>query len=176
MRRWIWILCLAACGGGSDDDESRDGGPARDVGDVAPTVEVGTGEQAFASVETGGRVLMQRGPQASGDARYNGYHLWLALRAQGIDPTDAMFTFTVRAGDTQLATGAYRQTLQAEGGDYVVYGQRLILSDCCLAEDAEIELSVQLTDGAGRTASDVRTVRGGECVRGLPNPTVDPCP
>lgn len=83
------LASAAACG--SDDGSDRDADPVVGGPDATPTcsveLEVGTGSRDFTPVASGGTVYLFRGPQ-------NGYHLFLSVRAKGIDPTNARLCYT----------------------------------------------------------------------------------
>jgi hypothetical protein len=94
------LLLLTACGTGLD-----------------PSVEIGTGEIEFVSVDDGDTLQIIQGPQG-------GFHLLASLRVHGIapgdrgdltEPTNPTITFDVRdsGGSSVIAIGAITQGLDS---------------------------------------------------------------
>lgn len=174
------------------DDAPRDAGPwtwdgsfadaaIRDAStrDAAvPTIELGTGADAFEPLANGAVIELVRGPQG-GDPIY-GFHIWAGLRADGFEPRtmDVAFTTELEGTRERLAESNYQVNLEpAKDGDgWVTYGLRMLVSDCCKATRAGLVLRVEVADERGRVGEDERRVVGGLCNAGLPNQPIDACP
>ncbi len=140
------------------------------------SVEVGVGETRFEALNEGQTVSITRGPQ--GGDRHYGFHIWGGVRAHGLAPSAMQVTLTVRTAttDVALSRSVYRLDLMpGDGGDQIA-GLRELLSDCCLAQFHPLIMRVEVIDADGLRASDEKQVMGAECPRGLPNPTIAPCP
>jgi hypothetical protein len=118
-----------------------------------PIVEIGTGVTAFESLEERQPIPLVPGAQG-------GFHLWIAVRAQGFDPKEV----SVDVVSYPLEAERPRQTthhlldLPAQDGWLVRSGlvQVLSLPECY--QDREVVVSVEATDSAGRSAHDERVV------------------
>ncbi len=86
----LWFLACAASGEEDSSDEALcEPGPR-------PTLEIGTGEQAFSPLSSGGGTLeLVYGPQG-------GVHAVLALRARGLDDTSPVVTRIVSEVDGEI--------------------------------------------------------------------------
>lgn len=157
--------------GGIDAVEGVDADPN------APAVEIGTGETRFVAITENGPIDFTRGPQ--GGSRYYGFHIWSSVRAHNLNPSELSATFTVHTASTSvlLSESRYRLDLEHTNAGDVAFGLRMILDDCCNAEGQALVMRVVVRDADNKTAEDERTVMApAECPRGLPNPTIDPCP
>jgi hypothetical protein len=143
---------LAACGSDAPD------GPAE--------ATVGTGSDAFVPLADGDDVMIVQGPQG-------GFHVFASVRVRGLepgnpedlgDPDNPTTVFQAFEGDARvdLDASTYTQGLDATGEDglYEMVGRLLILDIQAAAEldGATLRLTVSITDAAGRSAADQRTV------------------
>ncbi|MBI4820666.1 MAG: hypothetical protein HY791_30660 [Deltaproteobacteria bacterium] len=180
----IWVL-LAACAssvtpakdsgeesdsGGSGDSGLTDSGSRGDAtdpidgGQSGPTLEIGTGTERFEEIMEGQTLPIILGPQGGG--RAGGYHIWHALRSRGFDPISVEATFrTVLPSGEELAKETRRYDLApgTTSGTYVAYGSAPRLRDCCLAEETDVVMSVDLTDAHGVTGHAEQRVHTTYC-------------
>jgi len=154
---------LVACSGG---DSPVDAG-VPDAGPPPGTIEVGTGIVAFEAIDPQTPLDLVPGPQASG--RYEGYHVWTALRL-----TDVVFedleTYTVRmydGADTQIVelvraveTSPFEEDAE---GRWVLSGIAPRISDCCLVSEGDFEIEGVVTYADGRALSARAAGRAGLC-------------
>lgn len=80
----------AACGSEGGSDSGGDpivGSPDGGTPTCSVDLDVGTGHREFTAVPQGSTVYLFRGPQS-------GYHLYISVRAKGIDPTNARLCYT----------------------------------------------------------------------------------
>lgn len=175
------VLVLASCGDtevardASDpaDATGNDGsfGDANledDAGILGPHVRVGTGQDTFERLNPSDRVEFFMGPQSNGDP-IGGFHIWGAVRGEGIDPVGTTVGFAVLSQDgTQMlgASATRRVTLLPDGtGGHQGYGFPAILDDCCAVRDRPLVLRVTVTDGAQMVFSDEIEVLGAAACR-----------
>jgi hypothetical protein len=144
----------------NDAEVRADSGPMIPDAGPAERVEIGTGENEFMPVMTGQRVDLVAGPQ--GGSQCFGYHVWFAARAFGLEPRNAMVRFSALGPQNREDYGTQERmiTLQPSGGGYGIWGIAVRLKDCCLVEDADVIMRVEITDTAGKMVSDERVVRG----------------
>ncbi len=173
MRTFLAIaaatLLLAACGedGGDplfpdDTGPARDGGPKADVFEnrcVGVEFELGSGSREFEPTDSGDSVYLFKGPQA-------GYHLFLGVRAKGIDPNDVnvCWTFVFTSGPEigkVFADKCWRARLTNDLGDgwherVGIPGEVLPeywngLSYKIRGKDARVDVTINDTHGCGAT-------------------------
>ena len=174
MRRWTCMLALAAtaaaCSGGPGSDAgappstSLDAGGAEDAGPADMVVEIGTGVDDFIPLEVGQAVEITLGPQGGG--RSGGFHIWHAVRVWNAEPRDVLLSFETLSADSGALLGAQarRVNLRPSGEAFVAYGIAPWLTDCCLAQDQDVIMSVEVRDAEGRVGVDQRRVRAGQCL------------
>ncbi|MEQ1503574.1 MAG: hypothetical protein ABMB14_15155 [Myxococcota bacterium] len=127
-------------------------------------VEVGTGTAGFEPVADGGPVSFFQGPQG-------GYHVFVSLRAVGIDPGDAAdpfgpdsptVTLSVTADGDVVGQIADQPRLFEDGPDgALLIGEQVVLEvlDPPSLDGAAATLSGEVTDRCGRTGANERAVR-----------------
>lgn len=165
LRCAALALLLAGCG--EDGDGGTDAGSAGfDAGDATPTIELGTGETAFAPLTDGQDLEYIRGPQ-------NGFHVFGSVRVTGVDPgnrgdlrdpRNPTTEFRVFRGMDRidLMASRYMQGLDpamgAEGHEMV--GRLVILDNDEVAtlEGETVRIEVTVTSADGASLSDERTV------------------
>lgn len=168
---------MSACGAsGPGDGAPGDGGLGAEVDAGAPTVEIGTGLDQFQPIVEDQVLPLQVGPQGGG--RFEGYHIFAAVRVTGMDPVELLATFQIlsEAGAVEAEQSRQFPRLQPEGDAYVAFAVAPRLADCCQVEDAPIILRVEVTDRAGRTGSDARRVRAGPMCEDQDQPGASVCP
>ncbi len=140
---------------GEADAQVSDGG--------VMNVEIGTGVEAFEALTEGEMIPIQLGPQGGG--QYGGFHVWHAVRVHDLDPTDITLNFRVYLASTneEIASQERRADLLPSSGGWIAYGIAPPFTDCCLAEDHDIVMTVLVTDSTGKTGSDRRTVHAELC-------------
>lgn len=121
------------------------GGPA--------SLELGTGAEAFGSIEDGQDLPMIEGAQG-------GWHVWVAAHAESIDPDGARFSVVAypeeagRPRQTTAVTGHFRPA--ASG--YELVGLAAVFSAPECYQDRRTVLEATLTDGSGVVLTDRRVV------------------
>lgn len=154
------------------------GGSDGDLPDVGPgvTLTLGTGLEGFAPLVAGSTLAFQRGPQ--GGDRYNGFHLWVAFKSQGLSPEGLTARWTLRdpAASALIGEAEYQLQLRPVEDGLGAFGMRVVIRDCCVAENRALSLHLLATDRRGIQAEAQRAIHTGECPTGRPNPTFDPCP
>lgn len=142
----------------------------------APSIEVGTGSSGFEALREDQRVPFIQGPQGGG--RYEGYHLWGALRAVGYDPEDATIRLIyLRADDREEFARQERiLPLQPAGdGSFVAWGFAPRIRDCCEVLNIEVIMRAELEDRSGKSGFDEIRVRSEDrCVDILTQDSVCP--
>lgn len=140
-----------------------DGGSGGDGGAPRP-VEVGTGRDSFEVLVEGQEVALSVGPQGGG--RMMGYHVWMGLRARGVNPTGVRATYTILGATTRDLHAEQTRlfNLEPSGDAFVSYGIAPRIIDCCLVENQDVLLRVEITDADGVTAEDERRVHAGACL------------
>ncbi|MBP6631203.1 MAG: hypothetical protein KBG28_02955 [Kofleriaceae bacterium] len=157
------MLALAGCGAGDD-------GGAADAPTGPAEVELGTGDLVFEPITTGQDFQVVQGPQG-------GYHFVVSMRTRGVvagnpdrlgdpsNPTTSFRAFAAIGGAAvDLDASSFTQGLDpavGSPGAFEMLGRLLILR---IADDDElvgmdVRLTVEVTDVAGRSARDERTVR-----------------
>lgn len=129
---------------------------------IAPFIEVGSGDQSFIPVSDTDELPFILGPQGGGSE--GGYHLWMALRSQGFNPTDAdLSVYLVRPGDNTVLVSMSRPvTLQAIGNYYGLTGIRIVPPDCCSLVGQALMFRVEITDASGATGMNEALFIGGD--------------
>ena len=152
----LWLAACGTSGPGSTDDP--DSGVAAGQDAATPTVEIGTGVDAFESIVEDQVLELRVGPQGGG--RFEGYHIFSAVKVDGYDPVNLLATFQILSEDRQVQAEQARQfpRLQPDGEAYVAFAVAPRLMDCCVVEDATIYLRVEVRDQNGLTGSDERRV------------------
>lgn len=118
-------------------------------------LQLGTGVDAFEPLSDGAEVPLVMGTQG-------GWHMWVAVRAQGVKRQSAEIRITTHPADAARPrqSGAYIVDLvpSEQPASYQITGLTAIVSypECLIGR--EVELSVELTDRTGRTVSDRRIV------------------
>lgn len=147
--------------------------PSADAGgDVSPldapcssegaTIELGGGTgptlAGYRALANGDAVYLTPGPQG-------GQHIWIGLRARGIDPTQPLVTLRAYRGDGALI-GQIRvrlrfSPLQEDPSAYGLPALTLIIDDdrYCSVLAASVRVTAEVNDGAGRCLSVERSVR-----------------
>lgn len=136
-----------------DASFALDGGPPP----CAPALELGSGAREWQPVDDGDTLYLYWGPQG-------GYHLYLSVRARGLDPSDVNVCYVERYKDTgeKFGEGCWRVRLRpVEGAPDLyerigilgqVYDQYTTMPYLIRGHDAEVE--VMTTDRWGCSASD----------------------
>ncbi|MFW6050062.1 MAG: hypothetical protein ACODAU_02740 [Myxococcota bacterium] len=152
------VLLVAGCKGG----EPQVGGDAG-----AAWLEVGGGEWQFEPLEDGQEVELVRGGQG-------GYHVWVSLRAGGVDPDNVRMSITTEilslAGSESGSTLDRDLGSAPEPGTYHYIGWPAVLPEPGCADGEEVEVRVTITDRHGTQVGDRRTVVP------LASITPPPCP
>lgn len=118
-----------------------------------PSLELGTGLDAFGSIEDGQDLPMIEGAQG-------GWHLWIAAHAESIDPEGARFSVLAypeaagRPRQTTAVTGHFRPS----GTGYDLTGLAAVFSAPECYQDQRTVLEATLTDGSGLVLTDRRVV------------------
>lgn len=148
---WICLALVASC----DAEE-----PApNDCPSAAPTLELGSGAEAFTPLADGDPLAFHLGPQG-------GYHVFASLRATGLaegDPTDPfgpespLVTLEVWVDGARIGASLAQPRL-FDAGELV--GQRVVLEvpDPPSLEGVAAVLSAEVEDRCGGTAADERSV------------------
>ncbi|MEW5852737.1 MAG: DUF2330 domain-containing protein [Myxococcota bacterium] len=117
----------------------------------APTVEIGTGESRYESLSDGQDVELVRGAQG-------GYHMWMSLRSQGLDPEKVWLDVETRVnGDKSTSSTVTRLTSQDDND--VLVGWPLIIAEPERVDGQLMEVHVTLTDEQGDAADASISVR-----------------
>ncbi len=149
------LFLLTAC----DPIDARDAGAQPDA-NVPPALEVGTGAVEFAAIGDGDTLLLERGPQGA-------QHVWVALRAWGIDPRRTLLTLSLvrdRDGATVSQLFHVRVSLTAVPGETYaeVTGLTLVVPDPEQALNEELTLAATVTaheDSGGEVLASERPIR-----------------
>lgn len=166
-------LALVLVGCSPTPPPSDAGRPFTDRGPDAPceangaTVTLGGGTgpttEGFRALDDGDGVYLTPGPQG-------GQHVWIGLRARGIDPTQPLVHLRAYRASDDLLIGQLRIRLrfaitQEDPTLYALSAQTLVIDDdrYCSVLDGDLRVTLDLDDGAGRCVHDERRVR----VRGI---------
>lgn len=185
-RLALSLLLVAGCGTNTDDGDDdvtrdRDAGPdiTRDAGMVAPSVEIGTGQDRFEPLDDGDSVELIAGPQGGG--RDGGHHIWSAMRIYGIAKADIMLlTFEIAdaAGEVRAMvsrTGAAPIQTDPATGALQLIAVPPIIDDCCRIAEQQATLRAIVTTMGGTTYTDAVTVSVSTCP-GPSEPGPNLCP
>lgn len=177
----LTVACsgLIACGGESapEDAGRPDGGAVTGAdGSAGPTVEIGTGLDRFEPIAEGDTLPLEVGPQGGG--RYEGYHIYSAVRVQGYSPTNLLATFRILDADGNVQAEQARsfRRLQPDGDAFVAFAVAPRLMDCCEVEGEPVILAVEVEDEDGLTGADERRVMAGELCEDPESPGTSLCP
>ena len=131
------MLCLVLAG--------CEGGP--------PLVEIGTGISQFEPLEDGQSMPLIAGAQG-------GWHLWIAVRARGVDPSGVRMAIVSYPQETERPkqTTFHTLDLAARDGWFERVGLVQVLSTPECFQDREVVVSVDVTDASSRAAHDERVV------------------
>lgn len=146
MRALFLSFLLFGCDGVAPSPDA--GPPEIDAGRFDPALEVGIGERSFASFEEGDTLLLVCGGQGL-------QHVWIALRAWGIDPRGTIHDLSLRRdidGEVVSQTFHVRVSMQpVEGQPYFeLYGLTLVVPepDRAIGEDLTLRVTTEPTDGS----------------------------
>ncbi len=134
---------------------SVSGGCAAEVGEG--TLELGTGEWRYETLADGDEVDLVRGSQG-------GVHVWLSMRASGLDPDRVTMEIVTEKLDGSLApeTSVVEVSLNpaAEEGVLMheILGWPAVLAEPGCVVDSELLVTVTLSDENGTSATDQRLV------------------
>ena len=125
------------------------------------TLEIGTGESQFEGLTDGQEVELIYGAQG-------GYHVWLSLRAEGIEPQRTQMRIETQRADESMApqVSEVRVDLRQAGADTgdpqsafsEMIGWPAVLSQPGCFVDRLLRIEVTLQDKQGRIARDERFV------------------
>ena len=176
MRRMhapVIAAVLSACGASSPgdgttrDDASVGADSAVSDTDAAvtepPPIEIGTGDRGFVPVSEGSVVGITLGTQGTG--RFDSYHLEGAFRARGLGASDVMVDYQILLLPDRRSIARFRRRypmLQPiTGGGFGAWGMIAQLEDCCLARDADLVMSMEVTGAGGQSLKAELQIRGG---------------
>ncbi len=131
------------------------GGCAAEVGQG--TLELGSGEWQFEAIDDGTEVDMIHGAQG-------GIHVWVSMRATGLDPDRVHMELVTEKLDGTLAPETsevdIRLDTSDEGGVVTeeMLGWPAVLAAPGCVVDSELLITVTLTDDKGTVATDQLTV------------------
>lgn len=132
-------------GDGGPSDGAADGGLARPV-------EIGTGAEAFEPLSDGQTLPIIAGPQG-------GFHLWAAARVrEPIDPENLSLRFRVLLDGGTQSDNTWKLSLVQNGDAWEWFALTEVLSNPDAVRGKEVEFRLDVTDTAGRTASDARRI------------------
>ncbi len=175
------LLALTACGpervelpapdaGATRPDAGAspaDAGTPRPDSGVLPTLEVGTGFEAFEPIVDGAALPLVQGPQGG---TIGGSHFWVALRATGVVARGATLAVRVALEDGTIISDQTRtEDLTVAGGAASIAGLRAVIQSCDDVAGKRLTLLGELLDATGLTVRDEARFLGPE---GCP----DPCP
>lgn len=164
---WLILGLVLGCGGTDGGDPGGgdaglgvgvDAGPG---GPSGPTVEIGTGSTGFVPIVEGETLPLEVGPQGGG--RFDGYHIFAAMRVVGFAPNRILGTFQILDADGNVQAEQARRfpRLQPDGDGFVAFAVAPRLMDCCLVEDQPVTLRVEVVDENGLTGRDERRIQAG---------------
>lgn len=126
-------------------------------------LQIGTGERELTLLSMNATLPFTLGAQSSGDP-IGGFHVFGGMRTRGLNPERLQTHFTIRDRGTGAVLSDLERTVprlrSAGDGAYEVFSIRLILTDCCVAAGADLEMEVTATDSAGQSASSTLDVVG----------------
>jgi hypothetical protein len=165
--RLAGLLCLLSCG--EPPVQIEDAGI-----EVVRSLEIGTGSTAYEPLADEQALAIVSGAQGGG--RYLGYHLFVGFLARGVAPDGVEVRWAASDEEAELGTAAYRVDLDAIEDGFGAWSMRIILSDCCAAENRRLRIDLSLVDRDGVGEEAHRFVVASECRPGPRYPTIDPCP
>jgi len=128
-----------------------------------PPIEIGTGDRGFVPVTAGSVVPITLGTQGTG--RFDSYHLEGAFRVRGLGARNVTVDYRILLLPDRRSIARFQRRypmLQPIDGDgFGAWGMIAQLEDCCLARDAELVMSVEVTGADGQVAKDELQIRGG---------------
>jgi hypothetical protein len=136
VKTLICCALLGACGTPGSPDAGVDAGE--------PRLEIGTGEGTFSSFEEGATLELFCGTQGA-------QHVWIALRAQGIDPRGTILDLSLFQDADPSApvsqTFVNRVSLQPVPGEIYseVYGLTVVVPEPDRAIGEDLTLRVRVT-------------------------------
>ncbi|MEM9071240.1 MAG: hypothetical protein AAGE52_22200 [Myxococcota bacterium] len=140
MRTWLGVMFLLGCGG-----------PAAGEG----TLELGTGEVGFETLEDYQPVALVAGPQG-------GHHIWLSLRAEGLSSdrvlleVDAVPLEETEPPPRREPVRIFMTPVEGDMREIVGWPAQLAEPECLV--DVPLSVRVTLTDSRGNQISDERIV------------------
>jgi len=136
----VLALLTTACG---------DAAPSRPAA-CAPgaRLRLGSGVDVFEAVEASTELLFTQGVQG-------GYHIFVSVRATGIEPRDAEMTFKMLQGDTRIGGVDYLDDLFPDGPDLIYAGATVFLDHVDFPPD-------EVAGRPARITLDLRDRRGCE--------------
>lgn len=130
----------------------RDAGTPRPDSGVLPTLEVGTGFEAFEPIVDGQALPLVQGPQGG---TIGGSHFWVSLRATGVVARGAALTIRVALEDgTVISDQTRTEDLGVVGDVASIAGLRAVIQNCLDVEGKRLTLRAELLDTAGVTVRD----------------------
>ncbi len=154
---------VAACGGDRVELPSTDarvdggatgsdGGASRPDSSVPPTLEVGTGIEAFEPIVDGQALPLIQGPQGG---TIGGSHFWVGLRATGVVARGASLAIRVALDDgTIISDQARTEDLAVAGSAASIAGLRAVIQTCTDVAGKRLVLRAELRDASGVTVRD----------------------
>ena len=109
------------------------------------TVEIGTGESQFETLADQQQVTMVHGVQG-------GYHVWMALKAQGLDPAKVWVDVDTTVEGQKFSSRAITAMERGQDGSATLVGHPVILDDPQGADGKDMNLHVRVTDQQGVAA------------------------
>lgn len=136
LRSLLLGLVLAACGG-----------PAPAPAELI----IGTGETGFEPLAQDQDVTLVRGPQG-------GVHLWMSLRAQGLQPQKVWLDVETQLGQERRQSRNITALEQKEDCAELI-GWPVILDERLFVDGDTVGINVRLTDETGEAAGATVQVR-----------------
>lgn len=167
LRAMLLVGAVSAFGC-DDPTPAGDGGMDASDGAVClaagAVVELGTGSDSapmtYRALADGDGVYVVPGPQG-------GQHIWIGLRATGIDPSQPLVVLRAVAPSTGAVLGQVRLRLRMapapeDPSRYALSNQTLVLDDdryCAVLDGGAVRVELELNDGAGHCVRASRAVR-----------------
>ena len=148
---------------GGMDGSGIDGGDASACRANGATVSLGTGTDStltsYRALSDGDGVYVVPGPQG-------GQHIWIGLRATGIDPSQPLIILRAIEPASGTVIGVIRVRLRMTAAPEdptrsAPNNQTLVLDDdkYCAVLHGDVRVELELNDGAGHCVQAARTVR-----------------
>lgn len=147
----LLFASLGACG-----ETEGEADPCKPDGQEAVVV-VGEGSEVYAPLAEGDVMAVEAGPQG-------GHHVWVALRARGLESRGSLISVTGRAEAISATVGPFATILElhpAEDGWCEVAGVRFQVDQEVPMEALDgqtMSLTAEVRDEAGAVADDTREV------------------